>query len=98
MPTKDRTEFLHEQLLDPEFAAEYMKAVLEDHDHPTEILLALKNIVQAYGGPNKIAEVCGIDRSHLYKLFRGENLPRVDTFIAICRAVNLDIGILPKST
>ena len=97
MPSKDGKEFLYEQLKDPDFAAEYMRAVLEDYDDPKEIIFALKDIVQAYGGPNQVSAECGIDRSHLYKLFRGENLPRIDTFINICRAVKLDVDILPHT-
>jgi DNA-binding phage protein len=40
---------------DSEFAAEYMKAAMEDGDEPKVLLLALRHIAEARGGVARIA-------------------------------------------
>ncbi len=35
----------------PEFAAEYLRAALEDDDEPSVLLIALRRIAEARGGP-----------------------------------------------
>jgi DNA-binding phage protein len=44
-------EFLYERLENPEEAAAYLNAALEDED-PTVFLIALRDIAQANGGMN----------------------------------------------
>jgi len=48
---------------DPDFAAEYLKAALEDEDEPRVPLIALRHLAQAQG----IAKVAGIERESLYR-------------------------------
>ena len=49
MPTKDYEEFLFEQLQDPEMAAEYLSAAIEEGS-TDEFLLALRDVAEAHGG------------------------------------------------
>ena len=46
---------------DPEFAAEYLKAALEDVDEPKVLLIALRQITEARGGFAKVAKAAGIE-------------------------------------
>jgi len=51
---------LHE---DPQFAAEYLNAVLEDGNQK-ELMLALRRIAEALGGVSKLAEQPEAQRNH----------------------------------
>ena len=51
---------------DPEFAAEYLKASLEDGDEPRVLLIALRHVAQAQG-LTKVAKAAGIERESLYR-------------------------------
>ena len=46
----------------PEFAAEYVRAALEENDEPGVLLIALRRIAEARGGIAKVAEAAGIER------------------------------------
>ena len=49
MPTKDYDTFLLEELQDPETAAAYLSAAIED-DSVEEFLIALRNVAEAHVG------------------------------------------------
>jgi DNA-binding phage protein len=46
----------------PEFAAEYLRAALEENDQPGVLLIALRRIAEARGGIAKVAKAVGIER------------------------------------
>jgi len=59
-----------------EFAAEYLRAALEDEGEPRVLLLALRRIAEARGGIAKVAEALGIERENLYRaLYRFAETP-----------------------
>jgi probable addiction module antidote protein len=60
---------------DPDFAAEYQKAALEDEDEPRVLLIALRHLAQAQG----IAKVAGIERESLYRALSEHGNPRLST-------------------
>jgi len=51
----------------PELAAEYLRAALEDDDEPSVLLIALRRIAKAQGGIAKVAKAAGIERESLYR-------------------------------
>jgi len=51
---------------DPEFAAEYLNAVLEDGDQQ-ELLLALRRMAEAFGGVPKLAQTTNLNVTSLYR-------------------------------
>jgi probable addiction module antidote protein len=61
----------------PGFAAEYLRAALEDDDEPGVLLVALRRIAEARGGIAKIAKAAGIERESLYRALsvRGNSPP-----------------------
>lgn len=78
---------------DPEFAAEYLKAALEDSDEPRVLLIALRHIAQARGGIAKVARAAGIERESLYRALSARGNPRLSTLLAVAKAVGLKLTV-----
>lgn len=78
---------------DPEFAAEYLKAALEDTDEPKLLLIALRRITEARGGFTKIAKAAGIERESLHRALSLRGNPRLSTLVAVTRAVGLRLTV-----
>ena len=55
----------------PEFAAEYVRAALEENDEPGVLLIALRRVAKARGGIAKVAKAVGIERDALV----GKDIP-----------------------
>ena len=72
---------------DPEFAAQYLKAALEDTDEPKVLLIALRRITEARGGFAKIARAAGIERESLHRTLSARGNPRLSTLVAVTKAV-----------
>ena len=95
MTKNEYKEDLYEKLQDDVFAAEYLKATLTDYEDFADLALGLKDVIEARGGVAKVAEIAGLERSHLYKILRGETVPGIDTLNQICNAVNLSLSVEP---
>ena len=78
---------------DPEFAAEYLKAAIEDTEEPKVLLLALRRLAEARGGVAKIAKAAGIERESLYRVLSAKGNPRLSTLVAITKAVGLKLTV-----
>lgn len=78
---------------DPAFAAEYLKAALEDTDEPKVLLIALRQIAEARGGIAKVAKAAGIERESLYRALSARGNPRLSTLVAVTRAVGLKLTV-----
>jgi len=83
-------EQLLQDLQNPEFAAEYFNAALEDGDMGV-ILLSIKNLVEAKGGMTKIAEQTGLNRESLYRALSENGNPKISTFYKILHAVGVKL-------
>jgi probable addiction module antidote protein len=78
---KDKTSVSHDDVMikklreRPRFAAEYLKAAMEETDEPEVLLMALRHIAEARGGLAKVAKAAGIERESLYRALsaRGES-------------------------
>ena len=80
------------------FAAEYMRAALEDTDDPKVLLIALRRITEARGGFVKIAKASGIERESLHRALCSHGNPRLSTLIAVTKAVGLKLTVeLPET-
>lgn len=82
---------------DPDFAAEYLKAALEDEDDPRVRLIALRHLAQAQGIA-KVAEAAGIERETPYRALPVHGNPRLSTLVAVTKATRCSSvrGTLPK--
>ncbi|MGD1276629.1 MAG: addiction module antidote protein [Tepidisphaeraceae bacterium] len=78
---------------DPEFAAEYLKAAIEDTEDPKVLLLALRRLAEARGGVAKIAKAAGIERESLYRALSPRGNPRLSTLLAVAKAVGLKLTV-----
>jgi probable addiction module antidote protein len=77
----------------PEFAAEYLRAALEDDDEPSVLLIALRRIAEARGGIAKVAKAAGIERESLYRALSARGNPRLSTLVAVTKAVGLKLMV-----
>jgi probable addiction module antidote protein len=76
----------------PEFAAEYIKAVMEDNsDDPVALRLALRRLAQAYS-VQSIARETGMSRTSLYKALAPGGNPSFQTVTAILKACGLRLS------
>src|SRR6202162_122669 len=67
----------------PEFAAQYLRAALEDTDEPSVLLIALRRVAEARGGIAKVAKAAGIERESLYRALSVRGRPRLSTLVAV---------------
>ncbi len=93
--TRDYAEYLHDQLKDIEQAAAYLNAAIHDND-PQVFLLALRDIAQAQGGMHWLAKQTDLNREHLYRTLSWRGNPRLHNFLALLRAVGLEMAIMPR--
>jgi probable addiction module antidote protein len=77
----------------PEFAAEYLRAALEDDDEPSVLLIALRRIAKARGGIAQVAKAAGIERESLYRALSVRGNPRLSTLVAVTKAVGLKLTV-----
>jgi probable addiction module antidote protein len=77
----------------PDFAAEYLKAALEDAGEPKVLLLALRHLAEAKGGIAKIAKQAGIERESLYRALSPTGNPRLSTLVAVTKAIGLKLTV-----
>jgi len=76
----------------PEFAAEYLRAAIEDSDEPKVLLLALRQIAEARGVA-KVAKAAGVERESLYRALSKGGNPRLSTLVAVTRAIGLKLTV-----
>ena len=75
------------------FAAEYLKAALEDTAEPRVLLIALRRVAEARGGMAKVAKAAGIERESLYRALSSHGNPRLSTLVAVAKAVGLKLTV-----
>lgn len=87
--TKPYHDYLIESLKEPEEAAEYLNAVLEEED-PQLFLAALRDIAGAYG-MTTTASKANLSRQNLYKMLSKEGNPEIYSVFALLKAVGLKL-------
>jgi probable addiction module antidote protein len=96
---KRKASISHEQALirelrkDPHFAAEYLKAAMEEADEPQVLLMALRQIAESRGGIAKIAKAAGVERESLYRALSKRGNPRLSTLFAVTKALGLTLTV-----
>src|SRR6266851_796254 len=95
---KRKTSVSHDEAIvrrlrkDPGFAAEYLRAALEDEDEPQVLLLALRHRARARGIA-KVAKAAGVERESLYRALSARGNPRLSTLVAVTKAVGLKLTV-----
>ncbi len=77
----------------PQFAAEYLRAALDDDGEPAVLLVALRRVAEARGGIAKVAKAAGIERESLYRALSLHGNPRLSTLVAVAKAVGLKLTV-----
>jgi probable addiction module antidote protein len=95
---KRKTSISHDDAMvrrlrkEPKFAAEYLKAALEDDDESHALLIALRHLAQAQGIA-KVAKAAGIKRESLYRTLSIHGNPRLSTLVAVTKAIGLKLTV-----
>lgn len=96
---KDKASVSHDDVMvkklrqRPLFAAQYLKAAIEETDDPQVLLVALRHIARARGGLAKVAKSAGLERESLYQALSERGNPRLSTLVGIMKAVGLKLTV-----
>jgi len=83
-----------EWLKNPENAAGYLNAVIEEEDKDA-LLLALRNIAEAEGGMAAVAERAHLKRESLYRMLSSRGNPALSNLFSILHGMGLKMTIQP---
>jgi len=98
---KDKASVSHDDVMvkklrkNPAFAAEYLKAAMEDTDEPKVLLIALRHLAEARGGIAKLAKAAHVERESLYRALSLRGNPRLSTLLAVTKALGLSLTVEP---
>ena len=99
---KDKASVSHDESMarelreNPDFAAEYLRAAMEDEAEPRVLLLALRRVAEARGLA-KVAKTAGIERESLYRALSPRGNPRFSTLVAVAKAMGLRLTFESES-
>lgn len=79
---------------DPQLAAEYLNAVLEDGDQD-EVMFALRRLAEVFGGVPAVAAQANLNATTLYRTLSQRGNPELRSLAAILRAMGLRIAVAP---
>jgi probable addiction module antidote protein len=91
MKSKNFNEILLEELRDPELAADYLSAAIEDGSIE-EFLVALRNVADAHGGVGVLSDITQLNRQSLYKMLSEDGNPTLESLIAVLKAVGIGVS------
>lgn len=86
-----RNELL-ESLKDPEEAAHYLNACLEDDD-PKVFLLALRDVADAHGGMRALSGHTELNRESLYRMLSKKGNPSLGSLVVVLQAIWLKLAV-----
>lgn len=95
--TSSYDDALLADLRNPEEAAAYLAASLEDTSDPDAeklFLMALQNVARAYG-MQEVAEKTSLGRESLYKALSKQGNPKLRTLTAVLESVGLRLSVSP---
>ena len=79
---------------DPQFAAEYLNAVLADGDQE-EVMLALRRLSKACGGVSKLAKEAELNATTLYRTLSPKGNPELKSLTALLHALGMQLAVRP---
>src|SRR5271157_1990129 len=90
--TESYRESLLESLRNPEEAAQYLNACLEDEDARV-FLLALRDVADARGGIRSLSRDAHLNRESLYRMLSKSGNPSLDSLAAVLNACGLRLAV-----
>ena len=79
---------------DPLLAVEVVNSILDDGDQ-AELLIVLRQLAQAFGGVQAIAEQARLNSTQLYRTLSPKGNPALGSLIAILRAMGMRLAVQP---
>ncbi len=79
---------------DPDFSVDYLNSLIEDGDQ-ADLLVALRQMTQAFGGVTAIAEKAKLNPTQLYRTLSAEGNPGLSSFSAILNAMGMRLTVAP---
>jgi len=79
---------------DPALALDVINGILADGEQ-AELLSVLRQLAQAFGGVQTIAEQAGLNPTQLYRTLSPEGNPALSSLTAILRAMGLRLAVVP---
>src|SRR3546814_9509006 len=79
---------------DPALALEVINAILEDGDQG-ELLTVLRQVAQASGGVQAVAEQAHLNPTQLYRTLSSKGNPALSSLMGILRAMGLRLAVQP---
>lgn len=94
-PSRPHEEAVIEELRnDPEYAAGYLNAVLEDGNQQ-ELMTALRRIAKAFGGVPKLAEQAELNAKSLYRTLSPQGNPELKSLTSLLKAMGMRLAVQP---
>ncbi len=90
--TKPYRESLLESLKNPDAAAQYLNACLEDEDARV-FLLALRDVAEAHGGIRALSRNANLNRESLYRMLSKSGNPSLDSLAAVLHACGMRLAV-----
>ena len=82
---------------DPALALEVINAILEDGDQG-ELLTVLRQVAQASGGVQAVAEQAHLNPTQLYRTLSPKGNPALSSLSAILKAMGMRLAVQPLPT
>ena len=83
---------LIKRLCDPQEAAAYLDAALEEGDRPA-FLLAIRNVIDARGGMTQMARQTGLNRENLYRVLSERGNPEINSLEKLLKGLGLRLAV-----
>lgn len=93
-PSLPYEDWLVESLKNPNEAAAYLEAAIEDGDQAV-LMLALRQVAQAQGGVAKIARKAKLTREATYRMLSKAGNPELRSLTAVLAATGLRLAVRP---
>ena len=77
---------------DPTYAVQLLNSILKDGDQ-SELLIALRQMANAFGGVQAVAEQAHLNPTQLYRTFSPEANPALSNLSAILKAMELRLTV-----
>src|ERR1700690_3341002 len=90
--TESYRESLLESLRNPEDAAQYLNACLEDEDARV-FLMALRDVADARGGLRALSREAHLNRESLYRMLSKSGNPSLESLAAVLSACGLRLAV-----
>jgi len=79
---------------DPAYAVELLNNILEDGEQG-ELLIALRQMAEAFGGVRSVAISAELNPNQLYRTLSEKGNPEIKSLSAVLRAMGLRLAIQP---